>query len=394
MRKSVTAAVLAACAVVAGCSTTVAGTPVADPSAVPKPETGSYATTARTIGAPSQADGVSLEGYRMVAAMPYLYDIDPALHFQGDVSVGSGKTGAASVKNIFGEAADKAIGGVVEVAAVVGAGSQQQGAKYDPKVEKREVTIAVLRTASDGVAASAVGSSLMAAQKDIFGKDEPAKVALSIPGYDKAIAYTQAYEGAGRSTVAFLTYKQYVIGVYGDFSADQIRTYFDKQTKELDGFTPTPLDKVTSLKLDESGVATLTLAPSKGSGGYSLPTRQAVPRQTDVSRSVKTFADAGVDVIGSGGSTVYRARDAEGAKHVADEFIAETKGAYAGAESERVTGVPGSTCLTYATYEGSKDKRTYCVVPVGRYLAEVTTTQHDQATQAIGAAYLILAAQK
>lgn len=387
------AAVLAACTVVAGCSTTVAGTPVADPSAVPKPETGSYATTARTIGAPSQADGVSLEGYRMVAAMPYIYDIDPALHFQGDVSVGSGKTGTGSVKDIFGEAADKAIGSV-EVAAIVSAGDQQQGAKYDPKVKDRRVSIAVLRTASAAAAASAVDSSLMAPEKDVFGKDEPAKVALPIPGYDKAIAYTQSYESIGSSNVAYLAYKQYVIGVYGDFSADQIRTYFDKQTKELDGFTPTPLDKVTSLKLDESGLATLTLAPSKGSGGYSLPTRQAVLRQTDVSRSVKTFADAGVDAVGFGGSTVYRARDAAGAQHVADEFIAETKGAYAGAESERVTGVPGSTCLTYATYQGSKDKRTYCVAPVGRYLAEVDSTQHDQATQAIGAAYLILAAQK
>ena len=33
----------------AGCSTTVPGTPVADPSAAPKPDTGSYATKPRTI---------------------------------------------------------------------------------------------------------------------------------------------------------------------------------------------------------------------------------------------------------------------------------------------------------------------------------------------------------
>lgn len=380
-------------ALVAGCSTTVPGTPVADPSAAPKPQTGSFATTARTIGDTTQADRVALEGYRMAEAVPYLYEIDPALHFRGDVNAGTGKSGPASVKNMFGDAADKAIGGVVEVAAQVSADDTQQGSSYDSTKKTRSISVGVFRTASEAAAAGAVNSSLMAPEKDVLGKDVPKKVAVPIPGYAGAIAYTQAYEYSSPPTSAFLAYKQYVIAVYGSFSADQVRTYFDKQTRSLDGFTPTPLDKIT-LKLDDSGIARLTLPPSSGTGGHSLPAREAVLNQTDVSRSVKTFADAGVDVIGSGGSTVYRARDDKGAQHVADEFIAETKGAYPSAETEQVKGAPGASCLTYPTYQGSKTTKTYCLVPVGRYLAEFSSSQRNQAIQAIGAQYLILKDQK
>ncbi|MGV7807508.1 DUF7373 family lipoprotein, partial [Mycobacterium kansasii] len=55
-----------------------------------------------------------------------------------------------------------------------------------------------------------------------------------------------------------------------------------------------------------------------------------------------------------------------------------------------VRGVPGGRCRAFPQYTGSKDKRTYCVVPVGRYLAEVSDMQEARAKQAIGASYLIL----
>lgn len=395
VRRTVFAAGLAGCLLITGCSATVAGSPVADPSAVPKPETGSFATTARTIsGTVSEDLGAMLEGYRMVETVPFLYRIDPALHFQGHVAAGSSKGGGIALKNTFGDAAAKAFGDAIEVGVTVSAESKPQGTKYDPKDQARSVTVAALRTASPDVASAAVSSDLLAAEKDFSGKDTPEKKRISIPGHSDAIGYTQTWEYSGTVTIAFLSHKQYVLGVYGDFSAEQIRTYFDEQIKGLDGFTPTPVDKLTTLKADEPGVARLTLAPSKGDGGYSRTARQAVMGQTDVARSVTTFAAAGVDVMGSGGSTVYRAKDADGAKHVYDEFLAETKEAYPKAQVESVKGAPGAVCLTYSTYEGSTSKRTYCMVATGRYLAEFTATQRNQAVQGIGAQYLILAAEK
>ncbi len=390
MKKSLAALAVSAL-FLAGCSSTVAGTPVADPSGVPKPETGSFATASRTIGSTTQADGETLEGYRMAETVPYLYEIDAAMHFRGSARATSRSAIQGMVKGVFGQAAGDVLGTKAEVAASVGASDTQQGTKYDSKRKERGETVVLVRMASPADASAAVGQALRAREKDSSGEDLPAKVETRIPGYDAAVAYTQTYGApVGTATVGFLAYKQYVIGAFGDLSVDQLRTYFDRQTKALDGFQPTPLDKVSTLQLDPEGVAKLTLAPSKGDGGYSLPARSAVLRQTDVSRSVKTFADAGVDVVGIGGSTVYRAKDAKGAQHVVDEFTDETRKAFTKVEEEKIKGVPGGVCLTFATYEGATSRLTWCSVAVGRYATEFTSSQRQQAVQAIGAAYLIL----
>lgn len=383
-------AALAAALLLAGCSSTVAGTPVADPSGVPKPETGSFATAARTIAPSTQGDGEALEGYRMAETVPYLYEIDRAMHFRGAVKTGSRETIQRAVKDLFGGAAADTLGVKAEVWVSVGAGDRAQGTKYDAKTKERGETVALFRTASPEDAAGVVGRGLLATDKDFSGKDGPAKVATKVPGYDAAVAYTQTYESVGTSTVAFLAYKQYVITAYGDLSGEMLRLYFDRQIKALDGFRPTASDKLTTLQRDAEGIARLTLAPSKGDGGYTLPARAAVLRQTDVARSVKTFADAGVDVVGQGGSTVYRAKDAEGARHVVAEFTDENRRAFTAVEEEKVTGAPGATCLTYATYEGSTSKVTWCAAVVGRYVAEFASNQRQQSVQGIGAAYMVL----
>lgn len=390
MKKSL--ALLAASAMLlAGCSSTVAGTPVPDPSGVPTPETGSFATTSRTIGSTTQADGEALEGYRMAETVPFIHEIDAAMHFRGSVRATSRSAIQGMVKGVFGQAAGDVLGAKAEVATSVGAGDTQQGTKYDSKKKERGETVVLVRMASPADASAAVGQALRAREKDSSGDDLPAKVETRVPGYVAAVAYTQTYGASvGTATVAFLAYKQYVIGAFGDLSVDQLRTYFDRQTTALDGFQPTPLDKVSTLQLDPEGVAKLTLAPSKGDGGYSLPARSAVLRQTDVSRSVKTFADAGVDVVGTGGSTVYRAKDATGAQHVVDEFTDENRKTFTKVEEEKVKGVPGGRCLTFPTYEGATSKMTWCSVAVGRYVAEFNSSQRQQALQGIGAAYLVL----
>lgn len=105
---------------------------------------------------------------------------------------------------------------------------------------------------------------------------------------------------------------------------------------------------------------------------------------------MKTFADAGVDAVGNGGSTVYRAKDAQGAQHVVDEFTDENRKAFTKVEEDKATGVPGGRCLTFPIYDGATSKMTWCSVAVGRYVAEFSSSQRLQAVQGIGAAYLIL----
>ncbi|WP_019202079.1 hypothetical protein [Tsukamurella sp. 1534] len=388
-------AILAGCLALTGCSATVAGTPVVDPAAAPKPETGSYPTAPRTIGVVTQEEGLVLEGNRMAEVIPMVHEVEPAFHLRGRMTSGAPTVGDASVKRIFGDAANRAIGSSAEVQVVMGAGEEPPGAKPDFSVDWRGVSVAVIRMPDEEAAARAVGADLLAGEKDSSGKDSPKKLPAAIPGHERAVAYTQDFgQGLRPPTVAYLAHKRYVIGVYGDFSVEQIRTVFDRTTVGLDGFSPTSLGTLGRLRPDPEGVTRLTLAPERRDTGYSVPVRIGVLTQTDVSRSVKTFADAGVDVIGVGGSTVYRARDESGARHVADEFVAETKAAYKDVETETVKGVPGATCLTFRENEFAKTKNTYCVAPVGRYLGEFTSAQRVQAIQAIGAQYLILQSQK
>lgn len=402
MNKLVSAVGLTVCLVVAGCATTVEGDPVADLSAVPKPETGSFSTAARTLGPVTQAMGLKLEGFRMAETVPKIYEIDPDLRYRGKLSTGSmqpdpeaSALSDVSVKSIFGDVAQEAFGKTAELGVMVGASDFKPGAKASSSRPSRGVTVAVVRMPSPDAASRGVSSALMAEDKGFGGDTGPKKVAATIPGFDSAVAYTKNYGGStGIETIAYLAHKQYVIGVYGDFSVEQIRAFFDKQSKALDGFTATPLDKVTGLPVDDSGVARLTLAPARGNDGYSVPAAVVGLEQTDVARSAKTFADAGVDVIARGGNSVYRARDADAAKHVLDEFSKETREAYPGVQEEQVKGAPGATCFTYATYPGSTTKVTSCFAPVGRYLAEAAASQRTQAVQAIGASYLVLQSAK
>ncbi|ADG80283.1 putative protein OS=Tsukamurella paurometabola (strain ATCC 8368 / DSM / CCUG 35730 /CIP 100753 / JCM 10117 / KCTC 9821 / NBRC 16120 / NCIMB 702349/ NCTC 13040) OX=521096 GN=Tpau_3705 PE=4 SV=1 [Tsukamurella paurometabola] len=390
MRKAYAAVVALAGLALAGCSTTVAGTAVEDPSAVPRPDTGTYPTTPRQVGPPSADMALALEGRRMAETAPRISDIDSAIRYGGSrFAAGRLIAGPSSVRSTFGPVADGALDRR-ELGFLMGASNVHSGGAVDPNVKNRAVTAGVFRMPDGAAAAAAVTPRL----RDKDSASTPDRNPVDIPGYSAAIAYTADYKLMNQdpSTVAFLAYKQYVIAVYGNWSPDQVRAYFDRQTKGLDGFTPTPLDKVAQLPMDEAGVAKYTLAPpqSDPTRDGSMPATVALLGQSDLIASKKDFDEAGVDVVGQGSNTVYRARDAAGATRLKDAFIAETNSAYGEKQPVTATGVPGSACLRLSPYPGSDSRFTYCVVAVGRYLAEVSAVQQNQAFQALGAGYLML----
>ncbi|MGV7591885.1 hypothetical protein PJI74_30350, partial [Mycobacterium kansasii] len=70
-------------AVLAGCTPSPGGDAVPDPSAVPRPDTGSFATSPRTVALPSGTSVVKQESMRMIATLPLISDIDPIFAFGG-----------------------------------------------------------------------------------------------------------------------------------------------------------------------------------------------------------------------------------------------------------------------------------------------------------------------
>ncbi|MDP0398354.1 DUF7373 family lipoprotein [Tsukamurella strandjordii] len=373
--------------VLAGCSSTIAGTPVADPSSVPRPDTGSFPTTVRTLGTPDESEYLRQEWLRTLAAIPYISDVDPALRYGGSTS--GGRYNEKAFASIFGSAPAKRLVGA-ELWAGLGVRSAYPKSGGD---RGRSLSVALVRMASPEAATAAVSSAMLEPNTNEFGGSPPKKTAVPIPGYPNAVGYESDW-GTSKPTVAFVPVKQFVLAVYGDFNPDQIRQLADSQAKGLADFAPTPMDKLNTLKIDESGVARYTLPPDK-TNGYSAPVRMLIQSQNDVIAARKVLADNGVDVIGRGGNTVYRARDAAGARAVATQFVQEYQEKLIGAQAEAVSGVPGGTCVTYKSSGADRpDTETACVTAYDRYVVEYATSQKQKAIQGIGASYMILQAAK
>lgn len=327
----------------------------------------------------------------MAAASPLITEIDPGLRYNAQVAAGRLISGDAQIRLVFGGVAGDAMQDR-EVAFIMGAKSKRTGERATATDKARGVTAGVIRMASPEAASAVVSPKLRDRERDADAKT-PEKVPLTIPGKPTAVAYTQDFKISTSlpSNIAFLAHKQFVIAVYGDFSPEQIGKYFELQIKGLDGFTPTPVDKFTSLPVDEAGIAQYTLTPptTDRTRTGSAPARVGIMSQSDMTLARKAFDDAGVDAIGFGGSTVYRAKDASGATGVRDAFLNETKETYAQVTPVEAKGVPNATCLTLAQTASSTTKITWCIAAVGRYLVEVAG-QPQQAVQGIGASYLML----
>ncbi|WP_139057888.1 DUF7373 family lipoprotein [Tsukamurella pseudospumae] len=372
----------------ASCSSTIAGTPVADPSAVPKPDVGSFPTAPRTVGSLTDSQARAAEGYRMAEIIPMPPDVDPSQRYNGSISVGKPSLGLS-----FGEGVGSALKDM-EVGAYSSAQSTKPGVStFDTPGTSLLMGFARMKDAAAATAAVS-DPAILAAEKPQFSTSEPAKEQVAIPGYSAAKAYRMTWPSTKTvSIVAVLASDRYVLFTYTTMTADAVKKFFDLQTKALGGFTPTPVDRFSTLTKDRDDLLKYTLA-GEGNRDVVLPARTAVVNQSDITGSVKNFADAGVDVVARAGNTVYRAKDAAGARLLADAFVAELKGFYAGNTASTVKGVPGGQCLTYPPYKGSKDSRSYCVAPVGRYLVEVSGTQLEKTKQAVGASYLVLQGAK
>lgn len=384
MKRHAVVSLVGAAVLLAGCSTTVPGSPVADPSGVPKPDTGSYATAPRQLGAMTEKMHIAAEAFRMVEIIPLASEVDPALRYGGRPSVGRIES---TVKMAFGDGVATAVGGM-EVGAYISADDKAPGS--DAKSSRSLIT-GLFRFKDEAAARAAVANPAVLSPDKAFGSETPRpKKAETVPGYSEATAYSKS-AGDSTSRVGLLASGRYVIGAWTNSSVDLIKKYFDLQVKSLAGFVPTPVDKFSTLTRADEDLLRYTLveeSPTVFETTYSP--RGFAPFASDTTGALADFAATGVDRIANADNVVYRARDAAGAAHLADRFIAENTRFYPGGESSTVRGVPGGRCRSFPQYTGSKDKRTYCVVPVGRYLAEVSDMQDARAKQALGASYLIL----
>ncbi|GAA2401253.1 DUF7373 family lipoprotein [Mycolicibacterium llatzerense] len=382
-RSLVTVYGAAAALLVAACSST-SGTPTAAPA--PHLDVGQFPVTKRTIEAPATPRAARpLEIQRMFTTMPIVTDIAPTMKYVAGIH----NAVATTLADDFGSG----------VAHAVSAAQFGISIDYRDKLHTdgaQEFLVVLIRMPSANAADAAVADpQVMGTDDQMFGAAPKPKSALIIPGQPTARAFTTTGRDS-TSTVALMAHDRFVFGVWTSLpdSASSVGEYLTEQLKGLDGFAATPDDNLTALPPDsDDGVRALTL-PFKSKDestiftdgwatvrGYPSQTREPAQERTDLT-------DAGVDVIGLGASTTYRARDAAGASLLADRLITARSLEIPGGSTWTVTDIPNSKCYT------ARDTPTHgvahCVVPVGRYLAEYSSPQPANTKQGIAAAYLIL----
>ena len=115
--------------------------------------------------------------------------------------------------------------------------------------------------------------------------------------------------------------------------------------------------------------------------------RGALHLEDNPIQAERAFTDAGVDVVSTSQTTVYQARDPNGARRLAQalgDAIAQRP-----ASQPAVPGLPGSRCVRIDE-EGGLVPRYSCIAAFDRFALNAVARQLDNAHQQMSAQYLTL----
>ncbi|MDG3009235.1 hypothetical protein G4X40_03640 [Rhodococcus sp. D2-41] len=154
------------------------------------------------------------------------------------------------------------------------------------------------------------------------------------------------------------------------WAAKSAATAVQLQGPLIDKFPATPVDQLPNLPIDQDGVLRLTIPPASGKvsvnqnavyGPNGFLNFSDSPLQDKV-----LLQSSGTDRVAFGDSSVYRTRDAQGAKVLLDGIAKQFNQSLHPAPA--APGVPGSQCwVTSSRYQS----QTLCLVARGRYVAQV-----------------------
>jgi len=220
------------------------------------------------------------------------------------------------------------------------------------------------------------------AATDLAAASKSAKDAkLTVPGQPTAVGWTSKTTD-GYYAHAFLPSGPLVVYAYAELTAakkDNLPSLLSKtfaaQLPRLAGYKPTPKADLTKLPVDPEGVYARALPVESGKGqvtdGYYTAAAQ-LHFMSSFASDGRVFSQAGVDVVGSGRSTVYRAKDEAGATLIRDAYNTEIRTKDPKMTDYPVPGVEGIKCL-----EDTLNASYYCTGAVGRYAFEYRSESQD-----------------
>lgn len=163
---------------------------------------------------------------------------------------------------------------------------------------------------------------------------------------------------------------------------------FKAQTAAFAAFKPTAANALMQLPVDPAGMLAHTI-PNAGddatvADGYLTAAGQ-LHYDTDPVGTRALFATAGVDAVGGGRATVYRARNAGGAIAIRDNFIASSAKSGALKSYELTAAAPGAKCLA-----DPLNAKYYCVGVRDRHAFELSAQSEADINAVMAAEYQLL----
>jgi hypothetical protein len=167
----------------------------------------------------------------------------------------------------------------------------------------------------------------------------------------------------------------------------------DMQGPAIDKFKPADPASFPTLQRDPDGLLARTIPAPKDNATVTQNEIYDEPAtlqfQDNPVNSAQAFTDGGMDQWASGKTGIYRARDAAGASHILDQFIAELQ--VDGAKpAAAVPHMDASRCVEVTSPLGNNFA---CYVTYDRYLVETQSQQLADAQQMAAANYVILGAK-
>lgn len=269
----------------------------------------------------------------------------------------------------------------------------------------KNMTAALLRFATDADAESAaadlaarsvvparkLGHSVLPERREVPMPDRPGTAMFASDDDGIVVALVYARRGP-------------LIAVYQiqDTSLDSAAAIAGRavelQQKALDGFVPTPVDRLGNLAPDPTGLLSRVLGdplplpvprPIDRTGVYSA--RAALNFASYPERSRILFDSNGVDAVAFGGTTVYQSWSQDAAQKVVD-FLSRESEDRGYTRGDPVANLPGSRCLVVSPASKSYRPGHYeCLATAGNYAISVIAERTD-AHQRLAAQYLMLTA--
>ncbi|MFD3507551.1 hypothetical protein [Nocardia sp. NPDC058666] len=379
----------AAMLVAVGCSSEPSGDAAAPEPVVDlaKLDVGPYPRVAREITTtPSWALARYLEGMRLSSVLPLPVEIDPQFVVPQPGSRAFPRPGENLAKT-FRDTFDEDTKGLV-AGFFTGARSHE-----DPSISQ-ELSVHAMLFESVGAAQSAA----VALHRRGHGPDVVAEPIKSTRHPDALMLWRDdeqrvtGWMATGRFVVKVTSRSEENVELkISDQAA--VLPIADKAltvtAERLAAHTPTPVDRLQSIPVDPDKMLARTLPIGRETGADPVfpvvrDGHGALHGALDFANTRRGYEQAGVDRVSEDKSTVYRTRDAAGARQLLvesghDKFLRTV---------QTPAGLAAATC--YESLRPKTVSRYYCTVSHDRYAAVVSSNQIADAQQAISAQYAIL----